>query len=304
MVFVVGLVAAVCLGLGWVLQQRVAAHAALSELLSFKLLFHLMRKRVWWLGILSMTTGSALGGWALQLGSVTLVEPLLSANLLFAFIFAALLGRNRLKRWEILGALLLSAALGVFIAVGHPNAAEHPNPSFAATVLAVCCVAGVVAALVAFAKRRTLPVESGIIAAGAGLMYGLQDAATRSSLTRLDHDGLAGLLTAPWPYIVLGSAIIGILLSQSAFRAARLDYSLPPTSAAEPIAGIALGVTVLGDRLSVSTVGLAVEAVCLVAMVAGVVLIGRSGSLDRGFVLHLPHPHAHAHRTQQQQSSG
>jgi drug/metabolite transporter (DMT)-like permease len=299
MVFAVGLVAAVCLGLGWVLQQRVAAHARLSELLSFRLLFHLMGKRVWWLGILAMTAGSSLGGWALQLGSVTLVEPLLSANLLFAFIFAALLNRTRIKRWELLGALLLSAALGVFIAVGDPHAAHHPNASFGTAILAVGCVTAVVAVLVAVAKRRTLPVESMIIAAAAGLTYGLQDVATRASLTRLDHHGVLGLLTAVWPYVVVGSATIGILLSQSAFRAARLDYSLPPTSAAEPVTGIALGVTVLGDSLSPSTLGIAVEVLCLVAMVAGVVLIGRSGSLAHSFSLHLPH----SHRTQQQSST-
>jgi hypothetical protein len=93
MVFASGLVAAVCLGFGWVIQQRVAAHAALSELLSWRLILHLAGKPVWWLGIGSMSVGAALGGWALQLGTVTLVEPLLSANLLFAFLFAALLNR-------------------------------------------------------------------------------------------------------------------------------------------------------------------------------------------------------------------
>jgi drug/metabolite transporter (DMT)-like permease len=303
MVFAVGLVAAVCLGLGWVLQQRVASHAALSELLSFRLLFHLMHKPVWWLGIAAMTAGSSLGGWALQLGSVALVEPLLSANLLFAFIFASLLGRSRIKPAELLGALLLSAALGVFIAVGNPRSAETPSTAFGNAVLAVCCVAVAVAVIVTVARRRTLPIESMLIATGAGVMYGLQDVSTRASLTVLDDRGIPGLLSGLWPYVVLGSAVIGILLSQSAFRAARLDYSLPPTSAAEPIVGIALGVTVLGDRLSVTPLGLAVEALCLVAMVAGVILIGRSGSLAKGFSLHLPHPHApQPHRPQSQSS--
>jgi drug/metabolite transporter (DMT)-like permease len=300
MVFAVGLVAAVCLGLGWVLQQRVAAHAALSELLSFRLLFHLMHKPVWWLGILAMAGGSALGGWALQLGSVALVEPLLSANLLFAFIFAALLNRTRVKRWEILGALLLSASLGVFIAIGNPHSAPSPQPSFETAIMAVGCVAAAVAVLVTIAKRRTLPIESALIATGAGVMYGLQDASTRAGLVAFDHHGLTGMLTAVWPYVVVGSAAIGILLSQSAFRAARLDYSLPPTSAAEPVVGIALGVTVLGDQLSVTSLGIAVEVLCLVAMVAGVVLIGRSGSLAHSLALHLPHhhPNARAHRMQ------
>jgi len=43
----------------------------------------------------------------------------------------------------------------------------------------------------------------------------------------------------------------------------------------------ALGVTLLGDRLSMSVIGLAVETSCVAAMVVGVVLIGRSQTLAR-----------------------
>jgi hypothetical protein len=281
MVFAIGLISAVCLGFGWVVQQRVAAHAALSELLSWRLILHLAGKPVWWLGIAAMSAGAALGGWALQLGTVTLVEPLLSANLLFAFVFAALLARTRVKLAEVAGAVLLSAALGVFIGVGDPQAAHHPRPSFGTAVLAVGVVSAVVAGLIAVAtRRRLLRIEAVFIATGAGLLYGLQDAATRASLVAFDDHGIAALLHTVWPYVVVGSAAVGILLSQSAFRAARLDYSLPPTAAAEPIAGVALGITVLGDRLSVAPGALAAESLCLLAMVAGVVLIGRSASLS------------------------
>lgn len=280
MVFFAGLVAAVCLGLGWVLQQRVAAQASLSELLSFRLLLHLMTHKVWLLGIAAMSVGAALGGWALQMGSVAQVEPLLTANLLFAFIFAALLNRAWPDLHEIAGAVLLSAAVGVFIGVGNPRAATAANWTPTSTVLAISVTAAVAFALVAVGKRRRLIVESIVIATAAGVMYGLQDMATRASFLAIDHHGLAGAFTGVWPYAVFGAAVFGILFSQSAFRAARLDYSLPPTSVTEPLVGIALGITVLGDRVSVSPGALTAEALCLVAMVAGILLIGRSNSLQ------------------------
>lgn len=279
MVFLVGIAAAFALGLGWVLQQRVAAHAALSELLSFRLLLHLMHKRVWWLGILAMVTGQALGGLAFDLGSVTLIEPLLSTNLLFAFILAACLNHQRVHWREVCGAILLSAALGVFIAVGNPRAGHDADVSLLDVAIAVSVVAVVVAALVVGGRNRRLLVESILFATGAGVLYGLQDVSTRASLLRVDSHGVGSLVTSPWGYLVVVSAVIGLLLSQSAFRAARLDYSLPPTAAAEPIVGVALGVGLLGDVVSVSIAGLAVECCCLVAMVAGVVMIGRSGAL-------------------------
>jgi hypothetical protein len=54
---------------------------------------------------------------------------------------------------------------------------------------------------------------------------------------------------------------------------------LPPIAAAEPIAGIALGIFLLGDTVSVSIPGLAAEAACIAAMIVGVIFIGRSKSL-------------------------
>jgi hypothetical protein len=93
-VFLVGVAAAFCLGLGYVLQQRTAAVARQENLLSWRLVFELMHKRMWWVGIAAMMVGQLLGGLALDLATVTVVEPLLSANLLFAFAIAAFVSRT------------------------------------------------------------------------------------------------------------------------------------------------------------------------------------------------------------------
>jgi len=282
-VFFVGIAAAISLALGYVLQQRVAAHASKSTLLSYRLLWELMHKPVWWGGIGCMVVGQLLGGLALDMASVALVEPLLSTSLLFAFVIAAILSDQRVRWFEVVGALLVSAALGLFIAVGNPHSSSSPAPNRAVIVLAVCVVAAVVLVLVSIAKRRGMVGESVLFATGAGLLYGMQDAGTRAGLLVADHHGFAAMFLNPWIYVVVGAAAIGILLSQSAFRLARLDYSLPPIAVAEPVAGIALGVSLLGDVVSVDILGLAVEAACLAAMIAGVALIGRSSALaDNG----------------------
>jgi len=287
-VFLLGVAAAVSLAMGYVLQQRAAAHAIRSKLLSYRLLWELMHMPVWWGGVGFMVLGQVLGGLALNVGSVAQVEPLLSSSLLFAFLLAALLSDQRVRWFEILGALLVSAALGVFIAVGNPHGSSDPAPNRAVVVLAVGVVAAVVFGLVAIGKQRAMVGESILLATGAGLLYGLQDAGTRAALQVVDRDGIVRLWFSPWFYIVIAAAVIGILLSQSAFRAARLDYSLPPIAVAEPVAGIALGVSLLGDVISVSIGALAVEAICLAAMIAGALLIGRSASLS-GVTPHRPH---------------
>lgn len=281
MVYLVGLAAALCLGLGYVLQQRAASLTPLSEVLHWRLLVDLLHKPMWLWGVVSMVVGQLLGGLALQLASVAVVEPLLSASLLFAFVIAAALSDRRVRWHEVGGAVLLSAALAAFLVVGQPRSSHAPQAGTALSVTALLAVAGAVVLLIVIAQRQRFVVRAVLLSAGAGLLYGLQDAATRKSLLRIDHEGFARVFASPWAYILIGAAVTGLLLAQSAFKLGSLSHSLPPLTATEPLVGIALGVGLLADRVDVSPGRLAVEAACGAAVILGVYLIGTSRTLNR-----------------------
>jgi hypothetical protein len=279
-VYLVGVAAAVCLGLGYVLQQRAAALAPIEDLLSWRLLIDLLHKPIWLWGVGSMVAGQLLGALALQMASVALVEPLLSANLLFAFVIAAILSDRRVRWHEVGGALLLSLALGAFLLVGDPRSTHDARPARIWTLIALIVVAAAVFALVVVAKNQHLIAEAVLLSTAAGLLYGLQDAATRESLLRAEH-GIAAMFYSAWTYLVVIAAVIGLLLAQSAFKAGSLSRSLPPLTAAEPLAGIGLGVGLLADRVAVTPGRLAVEAACGAAVILGVYLIATSRTLNR-----------------------
>ena len=280
MVYLVGVAAAVCLGLGYVLQQRAAALAPIEDLLSWRLLIDLLHKPVWLWGVGSMVVGQLLGGLALQMASVALVEPLLSANLLFAFVIAAVLSDRRVRWHEVGGAVLLSVALGAFLLVGNPRSTHDPRPDRIWVVIALVVVGAAVFILVVVAKNQHLIAEAVLLSTAAGLLYGLQDAATRQSLLRAEH-GIPSMFYSAWTYLVVIAAVIGLLLAQSAFKVGSLSRSLPPLTAAEPLAGIGLGVGLLADRVAVTPGRLAVEAACGAAVILGVYLIATSRTLNR-----------------------
>lgn len=285
MIFVLGVVAAGLLGAGWVLQHRVAAGVQSSGLLSWSLLRRLISSWMWWAGIGAIATGQTLSAWALQLGPVTVVEPLLVSCLLFAFITSAVLTRHRLQWPELAGTLLLAGAMAAFLIVADPQPNRHAQPPVLATTVAVTAVGTAAAALVVAAlavRRRSVAAECALIAVAAGAMYGLQDVATRAAIVSVEHRRVVELLTQVWPYVVLVAATAGVLLTQSAFRAGRLDYALPPTTTSQSLAGIVLGVALLGDRLTATGPGLAVESASLAAMILAAILIGRSPALARG----------------------
>ena len=107
-------------------------------------------------------------------------------------------------------------------------------------------------------------------------MYGLQDAATRGAIVFTHRHKVIAVIPTMWPWVLLASATAGVLLTQASFRAGRLDWALPPTAAAQPIAGIVIGVVLLGDHLAATGLALAFESLSLVAMLGGVLLIGQS----------------------------
>lgn len=276
MVFLIGMAAAAALGFGYVLQQQVASHIETALPLSAGLLAQILRRRVWWLGLVASIVGQLLGTWALGLGTLALVEPLLSMSLLVAFGLAAVRGRHAPRWQEVLGTLLLAASLGVFLGVSGPHAATRLRWDVLSLIVAAVAVAALVGGLVAAARRRRLAVEAVLIAVAAGLLYGLQDLSTRGALLAYDAGGAGRVADTPWPYLAAAAGVCGLFLTQSAYRAGRLDYSLPPTTATEPVVGIALGIGVLGDRLSVNPITLLIDALCMVASAGGVVLIARS----------------------------
>ncbi|WP_316525375.1 DMT family transporter [Kitasatospora brasiliensis] len=273
-VFLLALSAACCLGLGFVLQQHAAQQAPRSDMLRWRLLLDLMRMPQWLLGTGFMVSGLILSALALNQGEVSLVEPLLATNLIFAMALARVLTRQTLGRSGWGGVLLLALGVTAFIVAGQPTGGGPPAGELRHW-LVVGTVVGLVLLLVSMARRLPLFEEATLLALAAGLLYGLQDALTRTTTQRFDHEGLSAVLRSWQPYAVVVAGVVGLLLVQSAFEAAPLRMSLPALTAAQPLSGIACAVGFLGDRLRVTPGALAWQSIGLLAIVTGVIVIGR-----------------------------
>ena len=273
-VFLLGVSAACLLGLGFVLQQHAAQRAPASDMLSYRLLLRLMRQREWLLGILFMIGGQVLSAMALSAGRISLVEPLMATNLLFAMGMARAITRQTLGRSGWGGVLLLAAGVTVFLVSGQPTGGGAEAGALRHW-LVFGVVAGIGLLLVSIARRLPLFEEATLLALAAGLLYGLQDALTRTTGQRFERGGMVLVLHSWQTYTVIAIGVIGLILVQSAFESAPLKMSLPALTAAQPLAGIACGVGFLGDRLRVTPGALAWEAVGLACITLGVIVIGR-----------------------------
>ncbi|WP_123528104.1 DMT family transporter [Streptomyces sp. 840.1] len=281
LVLVLAVSAACCLGFGFVLQQAAASHAPRSDYLSPRLLLDLMRVRSWLAGIGLMVCGMVLGALALGKGEVSVVEPLLATNLLFAMTLSRHRTGQRLGRQGWAGLWLLACGVAAFLLAGEPKggtAVSSPLRHW----LVIGVVAGIALALTMYAARSRSVAAPALLAVAAGLLYGLQDALTRVSGQLIGDDGWAALVMSWQPYAVLVLGVTGLLLVQSAFETGPLRMSLPALTAAQPLAGIACGIGFLGDQVRTDTGALAWQAAGLAAIVVGIVLLGLHPAMPEG----------------------
>jgi drug/metabolite transporter (DMT)-like permease len=272
------LVAAMLLGVGWVLQQYAAEQAPNAYFLRLRLIVDLLHRPRWLLGLGVMISGQLLSAWSVGHLDLTLYEPLLASSLIFALALAMPLSHQRLKATEMIGAVILAggvAALSLARSPGTPSASFGSFSDWpAAAGIAVVAYCFIHAGHLRHGQARA--TLTGI---GTGLVMGISDALTRRSVQILDAHSITGLLSSWPPYCLLGAALIGMWLMQNSFNAAPLHASLPGITAAEPVAGILLGVVVFGDRINISPGMLALQAAGIVALVVGVIMVARSPRL-------------------------
>ncbi|MEU5051023.1 DMT family transporter [Streptomyces sp. NPDC021096] len=280
MVFAFAVSAACFLGVGFVLQQDAAQRAPMSDFLSLRLLLDLARMPRWLAGIALMVCGMALGAIALGRGEVSLVEPLLATNLLFAMAFSRWRTRAPLGLTGWGGLWLLAGGVAAFIVAGRPHGGRTVTDPLRHW-LVVGVMVGAALLLAALSKRVRMSTEAALLAVAAGLLYGVQDALTRVCGSLLGQ-GWTVLATSWQPYAVAALGVTALVLVQSAFETAPLRMSLPALTAAQPLAGIACGVGFMGDQLRTTPGALAAQAAGVVAIVLGIVLIGRHPAMPSG----------------------
>ncbi len=225
MYIAVTVIAAMLLGAGFVLQQHAASKLPASYL-HLRLVTQLLRQRIWLGGIAVMVVGQVLSAWGLGHQSLTLSEPLLATNLIFALLLAAPISGEIPRRTEFAGAILLCLGVGALSASRSVRALSVSFGSFSHWP-AAAVIAGIAAALAIAGRNGPVKLRATLTAAGGGLLLGIADALTRLSVELIDGHGVATLLTTWQGYAVIGTAAVGLWLVQSAFSAGPLHVSLP-----------------------------------------------------------------------------
>ncbi|MCV7244265.1 DMT family transporter [Mycobacterium mantenii] len=264
---------------GIVVRQRATHRVPGDEAMSATMATTLAREPLWWAGTFAAVAGYVFQAVALAHGSLLLVQPLLVSSLLFALPLSAALCHQRISRVQWGWAMLLTAALAIFLLVGQPREG-HGRPPLPAWALALAITVPSVIACVIAAHRAAGRVRASLLGAAVAVLLGMIAVVTKVCTHRYSVGGWHALLIVPAPYVLVALAVTVTVVQNSAFHAGALQASVPIMLVGEPVVAVLLGVIVLGEHLAVGSVTALVLVVAVAAMVAATVALGRSQVID------------------------
>jgi drug/metabolite transporter (DMT)-like permease len=259
--------------------QRLGAKDSQPSGLDVWLVFRLARRPVWLLGVASMILGFVFQVAALHYGALALVQPILALELLFVFAYMAILSRT-VRRRDWLAAAAMSSGLGLFLFAASPHGGRQHAPA-SLWLLAGLLTLGVVLAGLALAfglKRRSPTSESqrtAILGALTGISWGFVAAVIKEFSYHLDG-GFTGIFTNWSVYVLIVAGAASLLLASHALAAGPLAASQPGFTILDPLAASLLGLFLFGEHFQAATEDLALEALALALLVAGVSALSHS----------------------------
>ncbi len=201
---------------------------------------------------------------------LALSEPLLATNLLFALIIAGRVSGQRVRTRELIGAVILLAGVSALSVARSVSSVQDSVGSPAYWPYVGAAIAAAAACFALAGLRRQGDLRGLLTGIAAGLVLGIQDALTRVSVRSAGQRAPGGPAAVQLAGLLPGRrGCVALWLMQSAFNSAPLHASLPGVTAAEPVAGMVLGVVAFREKVPASPLLIALQVAGLIALVAG-----------------------------------
>ena len=220
------------------------------------------------LGMVIATASWGLHVAALAVAPMSVVQVSLAAGVVFIAVMADRLFGFEVGRRQWIGLMLTAAGLvmlGVTLPAMH---GAHSQFSQAAMISFEAGLFGL-GGLLLMGPRMGGPVEHHgvMLAAAAGILFGVSDTAIKALTGITGAHGLMGLVLSPWLAVAVLASIVAFYASARGLQDGEAVPVIAVTGTAANIAGIAGGIVVFGDPMAGSAVGVALQAFAFVLVV-------------------------------------
>jgi hypothetical protein len=261
------------------LMTQHAASAGVSKKRAWDLVVFLFRQPLWLLGWAAAAAGFAFQAVALHSGQLSIVQPLLVTELVFALLLRRFWIHQHVAGMAWTAALITCAALTVFLTVADPHGG-HLQPDVADWASALAVFGGAVAVLALMARWGSPGRRAALYAIAASITWALMAAFIKATTNVLVAAGPVGVLEH-WPiYALIASGVVGSVLQQAALQVGPLSVSQPLIVVVDPAVAIVLSVWIFDERFTVSAAQRAIAGVAFCVMALAVTVLSRTAPTD------------------------
>jgi uncharacterized membrane protein len=301
MVYVLAVAAALSNALTSVFQRMGVEDAPEETTMRLSLMAHAIRRGVWLLGFGFMICSFLLQSFALHIGRLSVVQPILTMELLFLVAILGIWFRFSISIREWIGASAIAFGLSGFLYFSDPGGGDAVPTNLGWIVVGGSATFLIVVTVVAtrWGPRWWKAAMFGSAAAisyafTAALIKVVSDYAASDWVRMFEH----------WQtYGVVAFGLLGLFLTQNAFHAGPLAASQSTLVLVDPLVSICLGIALYGDTLRTSGPYGPLEAISLLVMFMGAVFLsnsplvtgmkseGKGAEYDEMLSRRLKHPH-------------
>lgn len=278
MAIVLALIAAGANALATIMQRIGVEEAARPGPGSRLLMAGVLRRPIWFMGLVLAATSFLLQAFALSLGNLSTIQPIMVTEILFLVLILGLWFQQPLTAHDWLSAIGTSAGLGVFLAVSAARGGNE-RPAVEDWILLLVASAGAMAISWFAAKRGTRSWRAACYGVCAAIAFALTAAFIKAAADLWPH-GPAVIFTHFEPYGIAIAGFVGLVVSQHALEAGPVAASQSALLIVNPVASIVMGVFLFGDRLQIAHGRREVEIVALVVMFFSLYVLSHSALIS------------------------
>ncbi|MFB7273580.1 DMT family transporter [Streptomyces sp. NPDC056244] len=231
-----------------VLQRRAASTVPDAVAMRLSLIGHLLRQRVWLMGIGLVIVAAVCQAVALATGPIAVVQPIFVIELPATLLIAGYSFRIRLPRRIWYGVAAVTGGLALGMATAAPSGGTDSVSGYA-WIPALVATGIFEAVVITWALRLRGNPRAALLGLAAACGYALTAALMKDAMAVLTHGGVVALLTS-WQ--IYGTAVAGVgalFLLQNALQAGMLAFSQPMLTLGDALISITYGVVLYGETV-------------------------------------------------------
>ncbi|MFF5532676.1 DMT family transporter [Streptomyces cinerochromogenes] len=237
---------------------------------------HLLRRPYWLAGAGLLALSSLLQAGALAVGSLSLVQPLLAAELLFTLAVGSVVFRRRPDGRTWLAFAALGGGLALFLLAAAPSPGR-PTARPGDWLLGGGGALGTVVLLVTVARPTRGASRAALLGLASAVSFALTAALLKEAVGRLGQGPAA--MFGHWSLYATGAAgLVAFLLLQGAFGAGSLTASQPALTLGDALTSVVLGWVLFAESIRLG-LNLLPEAIGVALIGAGSIGLAHASSV-------------------------